>query len=223
MDLSSSYTFFEFREKTNRQAMSDHLDAVVAAGLITEAQKRDRLTDIRDFGASTFLLESVFSNAACEALFLDANGVPLDEDFYDRTGRNALVALVRPGDESDFRAIVLADDALWARMRKVGQPGIAFELPAHLRNPVMVAVIQSDYTVIRWWATSMHRVAVALAGIKLLLKDAISDTSVRITSSATRIASSRPFADVVKKSVCSWQGSDCADPRCRAPSPQVLF
>ena len=208
MDLSSSYTFFEFREKTNRQAMSDHLDAVVAAGLITEAQKRDRLTDIRDFGASTFLLESVFSNAACEALFLDANGEPLDEDFYDRIGRNALVALVRPGDESDFRAIVLADDALWARLREVGQPGIAFALPAHLRNPAMVAVIQADYTVIRWWATSMHRVAVALAGIKLLLSDATFDT---LRSNHQFRDTHRKFelllADVVKKS-----GSQFGDP-----------
>ena len=115
------------------------------------------------------------------------------------------MALVRPGDESDFRAIVLTDDALWERLREVGQPGIAFELPADLRNPVMVALIQSDYTVIRWWATSMHRVAVALAGIKRLLKDATFDT---LRSNHQFRDTHRKFegllADVVKKSVSQF-------------------
>jgi hypothetical protein len=208
LEMESSYTFFEFHAGTNRQTMSDHLDAVVGAGLISDARKREALADLRDFGPSTFLLEAVFGNDACTALFLGPDGTPRPEEFYDAAGREALVALVRPGDEADFRAIPPSDDGVWARMREAGPAALELALPASLRRPERVAVIRADFAQIRWWATSMHRVSVKLAELRALVAGATFET-VRDDERFGRLHKELGtlLADVVKRS-----GSQFGDP-----------
>lgn len=170
LNLKSKQAYFESHAKTNRQTMADNLDAMAAVGLVQG--RSDLPADIDQFGASTFLLETDYDNAACQAVYLNASGQPRSVEEYDKIGREALLALVQPNDQNDYRRRAVSDDALWKEMRRAGPASLGTVLPADLRSDVRVAIIRADYVVISWWADSMHAAGEKLAEMNALLKAA---------------------------------------------------
>lgn len=172
-ELDIAQSFFFFDKSANRQRVSDYLDAVGALGLIGD-DGHARLGDEDDFGKASLQLETSFDDKASARLFASPQGIP-DRDVYERIGREALLSLVKPGESDDYRRIPLRDDALWKRMRDTGQPGFRFILPPPITGgtseAIRVGVIESDYTVIVWWADAMAKAAELLADMRVFLKD----------------------------------------------------
>jgi len=170
LSLTSAQTFFEFHRKTKRDQMKDYLDAVAGLGLITNEEKIASL-DRPDYGPATILLEADYTDAQCTRLFLDVKGKPRKREDYEGAGRRALRALTEDDDDQSYRAIPMTDDALWKKMRAAGQPGINTVLPPQLRNDaVKLGTIIADYSVIVWWATTMHETAKQVEKMRAFLK-----------------------------------------------------
>ena len=170
LDISQSFFFFD--KSANRQRVSDYLDAVRALGLIDD-DGEPRLGGEDDFGKASLLLETNFDHDASVRLFEPPQGTP-DSDFYETIGREALLSLIKPGEADDYRRLPLTDDALWKRMRDAGQPQFRFILPPPItgggnRESIRVGVIESDYSVIVWWASSMAKAAERLAEMRTFL------------------------------------------------------
>ena len=164
VEFGATQSFFELTGKTRKQTISDYLDAFVGLELITTAEKAAFL-NATFTGTSTLLVESTFNDTSFAALFLDS-GRPITQEEYDRIGRASMRALVQPGDENDFRRIVADDDALWAQMVDQGPFQMKFVLPPALRTEPRFSLIQSDYTMIRWWSAAMSRAAIEVAEMK---------------------------------------------------------
>jgi hypothetical protein len=169
--LDISQSFFYFDKSANRQRVSDYLDAVRALDLI-DGDGDAGLGAEDDFGKASLLLETSFDDAASARLFVSPQGVP-DREFYERIGREALLALVKPGEPDEYRRIPLRDDRLWQKMRDTGQPGFRFILPPPITGgsleAIRVGVVESDYTLIVWWATAMAKAAERLAAMREFL------------------------------------------------------
>ena len=170
LDISQSFFFFD--KSANRQRVSDYLDAVRALGLIGNDGDA-RLGDEDDFGKASLLLETSFDDRASARLFVSAQGIP-DSHFYERIGREALLSLIKVGESDDYRRIPLLDDTLWTKMRDTGQPGFRFILPPPITGgnseAIRLGVIESDYTVIVWWAGAMAKAAERLADMRAFLR-----------------------------------------------------
>jgi hypothetical protein len=162
--LKSSCWYFELLAKTDRQAMRDKLDVPQALGLISEHQKQQMLAGTGDFGRSTFYAETTYDDAVTTTLFLDQAGNPRPEDEYDKLGREALSSLIHPGDPDEFRLAPLQDDALWKQMKGAGPAALGTVLP-HLGSE-RIAVIASDYTLIRWWSQAMREMGERLTEVR---------------------------------------------------------
>lgn len=169
LDISQSFFFFD--KSANRQRVSDYLDAVRALGLIDDDGDA-MLGDEDDFGKASLLLETSYDDEASARVFVVPQGVSAG-DFYERIGREALLSLVKPGEPDDYRRIPLLDDSLWQKMRDTGQPGFRFILPSPItggsREAIRVGVVESDYTVIVWWAGAMAKATERLADMREFL------------------------------------------------------
>lgn len=172
VELSASNSFFAMERNANRERVSDYLDAVVGIGLMRPADVPGSLGDAREFGKTSFLLDSQFDQAACEALFLDGNKKAHPESFYERLGREAVLALIRPDESDAFRRIPMQSDELWDKMRKTGQPGFASILPPPISDAARIGAVRADYTLIVWWADAMHTAAEQLAKMQEFLSTA---------------------------------------------------
>ena len=103
-DLDSSYTYFEVHRKTGRQRMKDNLDVAAALGLITEPKQRELLGEEKNFGVSTFYIESTFNDSEFRSMFVSEaagnNGKARTASQFDKAGLQALGALYA-GDENN--------------------------------------------------------------------------------------------------------------------------
>jgi hypothetical protein len=97
-------------------------------------------------------------------MFLDSGGTPLALETYERAGREAIQFLVQPDDPDAVRRRPAIEDALWSRMKAVGQPGFAQIFPGVA--PPLVGAIAADYSSIRWWADTMRNTAQQLAELE---------------------------------------------------------
>ena len=140
LTLTADQTYLEQRGRTKRQDLEDHYRALIALGLCDESERDARLANDAEFGASTFVIENSFSAAACDAMFLDADGTPHTLEHYEAIGRRSLLALIPATDPSrSFRRVALESDAMWARVRMAGA-AIDTVLPGHIRdNPLRLA------------------------------------------------------------------------------------
>jgi len=168
LTLGCSATYFEGRQRTTSRDVRDDYSAILALGLADEAEGRRRIGVETDFGPSTFLLECTFDQHATDALFLGPDGA-LSRDYYERVGRDALLALIPPGDaERAHRRAAVEGDASWAGLKAAGPAASRPELERRL-GPVRAAHIVSDYLLISWWADAMHGAAKALLSMRRFL------------------------------------------------------
>jgi hypothetical protein len=187
--LRSTHSYFEKHAKTNRQTMKDNLDVAEALQLLSANEKAGILGGFNDFGPSLLLADMAYDDAATRSLFLK-DGKPRSEDDYDRIGREALGRLIQPGDTEPFRRIPVNDDALWAEMKRTGQPGFGRLFPG--LTSAQLEVIRSDYTVIRWWSQTMHRMSLELENADnfFAANPAVNPESDQFTELRERIAKS---------------------------------
>ena len=103
-DLDSSCTYFEVHRKTGRQRMKDNLDVAAALGLITKPKQRELLGEEKNFGVSTFYIESTFNDSEFRSMFVSEaagnNGKARTASQFDKAGLQALGALYA-GDENN--------------------------------------------------------------------------------------------------------------------------
>jgi hypothetical protein len=165
--LKASYWHFAMHAKTNRNAMSAYLDALQALGLISEAQKAVRLSDLSDFGRSTFYLSTDYDDSLCQSLYLRPDDQPRKIEEYEQIGRQALRQLLHPGDEDGYRLRSLENDALWQQVKATGGTlaNLAPLFP-DLQPDTQLPIVAGDYLLIEWWATTMSRLAVTLSAAK---------------------------------------------------------
>lgn len=167
-ELRISHSYVELHARTNRQTMKDNLDVVEALGLLLPEEKDAWLGRGNDFGRSLLCAETRYGAEAIDGLFL-RDGAPRPREDYEKAGREAFRLLVRTDDPGRFRRLPCTDDRLWARMRRLGQPGFR-DIPRLRRlNEAERAVIAHDYSLVVWWAGEMHGLSRKLAEIRRLL------------------------------------------------------
>lgn len=169
LHLSSHYWFFEMRQKTNVQDITDYLNIAQALRVLSPKSANNKLATIAGisaFGRSTLFIEASYSNELCKRMFLDANGHARADDEYETMGRKAL-ALLLPNEDpvNTARRLPLFNDGIWKKMKAAGQPGFPALFGPMNFNANQIADIISDYTLITWWASSMSRMADALEQI----------------------------------------------------------
>jgi hypothetical protein len=170
LTLTADQTYLEQRGRTRRQDLEDHYRALIALGLCDERERDARLSTETEFGASTFVIENSFDAAACDAMFLDADGTPHPVEHYEAIGRRSLLALIPAGDPARaYRRVALESDTVWARVRLAGA-AIGSVLPGQIRdNPLRLAVVRGDVVTILWWASAMSRAARELVATRTFI------------------------------------------------------
>ena len=166
--LKVSQTYFEMHSRTNRQTMKDNLDIGQALDLLAQAEKDRFLGTIDDFGRAIVIAETRYGDELLSDLFLHG-GNARPQAFYEDAGRRALTLLVQADDPDSVRRLPATDNALWQEMKSKGQAN--FRFIDKLRNlaDASLGAVLSDYTVIVWWAESMHEMAERLAEVREFL------------------------------------------------------
>jgi hypothetical protein len=70
----------------------------------------------------------------------------------------------------------MEDDNLWKQMTELGQFAMRQAMPAELSGDVQFAMIQHDYTVIRWWSAAMSAAAKEVSAMVQFLNGADPET-----------------------------------------------
>jgi len=163
-ELKIAHSHFELHTKTDKTVMKNNLDVFESLGLLDANQKEQLLGTEKQFGRSTFYVETAYDDAVVNDLFL-RNGQPRTQIEYERAGRKAIAELVQVGEE-DHRRLPATDDKLWKEMSSKGQPG--FKTIPKLKNlsADKIGAITTDYSVIMWWAESMKEMSENLAAIR---------------------------------------------------------
>ena len=143
------------------------LTALQALGLVSEAQRKRRLSNLSDFGRSTFYVCTDYDDALSQSLYLHPDGQPRVIEEYEQIGRQALRQLLRPSDDDGYRLRSLENDAVWQQVKATGGTvtNLAPLFP-DLRPDTQIPIIAGDYLLIEWWATTMSRLAVTLSAAK---------------------------------------------------------
>ena len=163
--LAISHSYFELHSKTNRETMKNNLDVVETLGLITKAEKNRLLGASNDFGRTMFYAETGYGDELVTRMFL-AGGRARAEEEYERAGRAAIKSLVQAGEPDEHRRLPAVDDALWREMKRQGQFNFRFIDKLRPFKGPRLSAIESDYTVILWWAREMRRMGERLARIR---------------------------------------------------------
>jgi hypothetical protein len=161
--LHCIHSFFELRNMTNRGDIARDLRTGVAVGLLSAGEAAVP-EGISDFGRTLFTLSTDYDGDLMSGMFLDTSDVPLPREQYETAGRAAIQFLVQEGDDDAVRRQPAVDDALWNRMKDVGQPGFGSLFPG-VPAPLIGAIV-ADYTTIQWWADAMHKTAQELATLR---------------------------------------------------------
>jgi hypothetical protein len=180
MQSTSSDVYFVLNANTNEHTISDYLDGMIGVGLLNAEVKRQLMSGFHGTGMSTCLIRVAFSDAACEAMFLNG-GIPRAQAEYEALGRSALQILLLPppGDSLDadrYRRDILASDSIWTKLKALGNPATFGTVPELPHDTVRLAVVGSDYLEVMWWAESMASAAEKLADVRAFVGQADPDT-----------------------------------------------
>jgi hypothetical protein len=162
--LKASYWHFASHAKTDRQTMGAYLDALVALGLISEADKEARLSNLSDFGSSTCYIGTDYDDTLCQGLYLRADGQARGIDEFEQIGRQALRELLDADADDGYRLRGLESDAVWQQVKNTGGTltNLAQVFP-DLDPDSQIPNIAGDYRLIEWWADTMSKLADTLS------------------------------------------------------------
>ena len=165
--LTSSQTYCEVHEQTNRETMQDELDAAVGLGLLTGEEAKNLLGGVGNFGQTVAYASASYDDSLATALFLDGEGTPRTMAEYEVVGREAMQVTIHNDAADRFRLEPLQNDDLWNQMKAKGQPGFR-QLFRNL-SEAQIGAITADYTTIVWWAKTMSDTAQKLTKIRRFL------------------------------------------------------
>jgi Clostripain family len=170
VSLTAEQMYVEQRGRTKRSDLDDHYRALIALSLCDEAERDARLGAETEFGNSTWVVQNHLDPAACDALFLDADGRPHSMEHYERIGRAALLTLIPANDPArSYRRFALASDGIWSQVRNLGMD-IDQGLPGHIRHDALkLGVVRGDVFTLIWWARAMSRAANELVAMRKFL------------------------------------------------------
>lgn len=164
-ELKISHSYFELHSSTDWTKMENNLDVFEALKLLDETEKKKLLGSSTQFGRTTLYVETGYDDALVNNLFLK-NGAPRSQQEYETAGRRAVAILVQQGEKDDFRRAPATVDELWNEMSKQAQPSFGFLTPFRDLSGSELAEVTRDFTVIKWWATSMHEMSEHLAEVR---------------------------------------------------------
>lgn len=169
-NLTSSQTYFELHNTTNRELMQDELDLAVGLGLLTAAKQQQLTRDVGDFGRTIVYAHTSYNDQLTRTFFVDESGAPRDPAEFESIGRKAMRIAIHDDSVDRFRLKPLEDDALWRKMKDAGQPGFAhIDEFKNLTAPQLGAIV-ADYSVVVWWAGAISEAAQKLAALQSFFK-----------------------------------------------------
>jgi hypothetical protein len=200
LTLKCSATYFESSRKTTSSDLKADYNALIGLGLADTAECDRRIGAEHDFGPSTFLLDCAFDQKASDALFLGQQG-PFGRGYYERAGRNALLALIPPDDqERAHRRAAVEDEASWAALKEAGPAAARFQLVKKL-GEIRAEHIIGDYIVIEWWSDAMAGAAKALIEMRQFIAGrSAAELAADPLFAKKRTRLEKELADVVKES-----------------------
>jgi hypothetical protein len=170
-NIASRCWAFAMHQQTNLNQIQDYLNIAVSLGLLTPDDTKKRLASVGavpQFGRSIFQADSRYDDALFRTLFLDGAGEVRAQEYYEKRGRQAMAATLSPESPTNqARLLPLNDDGLWSTMSEGGQT--TFPTLFSRLNEVEVAVITSDYTIIKWWASAMNGLGQSLSKLLAFL------------------------------------------------------
>jgi hypothetical protein len=168
-ELKIAHSYFELHGNTDKTKMENNLDVFEALGLMTASEKDKLLGPAKQFGRTTFYVETAYDDEVVNDLFLK-DDKPRAQIEYENAGRKAVDLLVQRGEKEDHRRLPVIDPGLWKEMTSKGQP--AFKTIAKLKNlsADKLGAIITDFSVIIWWAESMAEMSKKLAAIRGFIK-----------------------------------------------------
>jgi hypothetical protein len=168
--LQARHSHFALSDKTSHDDMLHDLQIGAGLGFADAAAAASSLpAQTQQFGRTTVLAEACYDDDAFGALFFDG-ARQRDESEYDRAGRNALTYLTHPGDGLEYRLRAAQNDALWAKMREIGN--VQSSDFRHLfpdLSPQAVSNIGVDYINIVWWTEAMLKTGEKLRAMRQYL------------------------------------------------------
>jgi hypothetical protein len=171
-NIASKCWAFALHQSTHFNQIQDYMNIAVSLGLITRGDADQRLAEVKNisqFNRSIFQADSSYDDALFQTLFFDSTGLVRPQAFYESNGREAMAATLAAGSPTNAaRLLPLTDDALWAKMSDGGQT--TFPTLFSGLNQVEVAVITSDYTIIKWWASAMNSLGQSLSKLLAFLR-----------------------------------------------------
>jgi Caspase domain len=200
LTLKCTTSYFESRRKTKSSDLRADYNAIIGLGLAGAAERDRRIGVEHDFGPSTFLVDCSFDQNASDALFLGPQGA-FSRDYYERIGRNALLALIPPDDqERAHRRAAVENDTSWAALKAAGPAAARFDLARRLGD-VRAEHIIGDYIVIAWWSDAMAGAAKALVDMRQFLAGRSAASLAGDAEFAKKRAKlEKELADVIKES-----------------------
>jgi hypothetical protein len=185
-NITSKCWAFTLHQSTNLDQIENYLNIAVGLGLMARGDADKELAEastIRQFGRSILRAESSYDDALFRILFFDALGQIRPQDYYEKTGRQAMAATLAPGDPTNqARLLPLTSDDVWSKMSG-GQTTFPTLFSGY--NAVEIADIAGDYSIIKWWASAMHSLGQSLSNLLAFLnnsgvKDPNNDTFIAL-------------------------------------------
>jgi len=176
LTMQQSYLFY--KDSATRQDMQDQILLGVALKLIDEGQKTQywegTLAASRVFPHAHVSASARYDNDGVLGLFFADPGqrIPRNRPEIERAGRNAMIALLDPGDPAGpERLAALQNDAIWNAMDVNGNVAAFKTIPELSQLSVTtLGDVGVDWTAISWWADAMSKTALKLKDLLAFLE-----------------------------------------------------
>ncbi|HUZ95493.1 MAG TPA: hypothetical protein VMU57_11320 [Edaphobacter sp.] len=176
LTMQQSYVFY--KDSATRQDMQDQILLGVALKLIDEGQKTQywegTLAASRVFPHAHVSASARYDNDGVLGLFFADPGqrIPRNRPEIERAGRNAMIALLDPGDTAGpERLAALQNDAIWNAMDVNGNVAAFKTIPELSQLSVTtLGDVGVDWTAISWWADAMSKTALKLKDLLAFLE-----------------------------------------------------
>ena len=162
-------SYFLYDKRLTRQEMQDQLLLGRALNLIENGSWNDTMASNPVFPHARISACAKYNTAETLNLFFANTGQrqPRNRAEIERIGRDAMIALIDPGDPAGSqRLAALRDDQIWNAMDSIGNMALFGSIPGlkQLASPV-VGAVGADWAGIVWWSDAITRTAPKLADL----------------------------------------------------------
>lgn len=176
LTMQQSYIFY--KDSATRQDMQDQILLGVALKLIEDGEKSQywngTLAASHVFRHSHVSASAKYDNDEVLGLFFSdpIQRIPRSRQEIERAGREAMVALLDPGDPAGpERLAALQNDAVWNAMDVNGNVAAFKTIPElNQLSPTALGDVGVDWTAISWWADAMSKTALKLKDLLAFLE-----------------------------------------------------